>query len=170
MIYGALWDLAETSVPLTSLVAIGNRVRFDSTKNVDPIKREITQSDLPELMLVATGGSGNLMETSSSSRFNRTYDWLLATGDLSMTQKLLPVEFALWCALHEWKSVVTALTWNGQPFVKRVSLNSVNNGFTDPERNRGIRGWSAIWSCEVETHFRSEDLRSYNDGGFPTTT
>jgi hypothetical protein len=168
LVYDALWTLAENSVVLTELVRVGNRIKFNHTGHFDPIKHEASEGDLPELVLVSTGCDGNLNQTSCSSMFTRRYEWLLATGDLSVVNRLLPLEFALFCAMSDWPAVVNALQWNGKPFCKRTGLTNVNNGLTDPERNRGIRGWSAIWSLEVEMHFMTSELVAY--GAAPTTT
>lgn len=170
MVYDSLWALAEGSSLLTSLVKPGNRIKFNQNSprvRRDPIKREISTSDLPELILVSTGMSANLHQTSTSSSCTRNYEWIIATGDLIIVNTLLPVEWALFAAMANWKTIISSLQWNGHSFVKRANMTSVDNGLTDPERNRGIRGWSALWRCEVEMHFSTQEVI---DAGNPTTT
>lgn len=163
--YDALWALAEESALLTSLVRAGNRVKFNHTRPFHPVKQEVSEADLPELALASATSSANLHNTSSSSMIVRQYTWLLSTGDMSITNKLMPVEWALFAAMTNWKLVLGALTWNGEHFVKRANVVSIDNGFADPERNRGITGWSAAWTCEVEMHFATADLQAVGDAG-----
>lgn len=165
-VYSALWRLVDDSTRMSSLVRLGNRIRYDHSTPGPSAKAQISNADLPELVLISTGSSGNIHQTSSTSSFIRTYEWLLSTGQQSMTNSLLPVEWALFCALENWKHVITQLTWPNEHwyFVKRMSLMSVANGLADGDRNRGMTGWSAIWSVEVEMHFKSADMRAYNLG------
>lgn len=167
-VYNALWSLAEGSDRLTEMVRLGNRIKFNQTDYSNPLKNEVGEADLPELVLVSTGSSGNIHQTSCSSMFTRTYEWIIATGDASVINVLLPLEFILFAAMTNWQSVLGPLTWQGLSFVKRANLLNINNGLTDSERNRGIVGWSAIWGIEVEMHFETRDLQEY--GSIPTTT
>ncbi len=163
--YDALWALAEESDLLTSLVKVGNRIKLNKVRPGSPIKDEVSQADLPELVLVATSGQPNLRSTSSSSMTIRSYDWLVSTGDMSVSNKLLPVEWALFCAMANWPAILGALTWQGKSFIKRANFTGVSTGFSDPERNRGIAGWSSIWSVEVEMHFSTSDMLTANQAG-----
>lgn len=170
LVYEALWDLAEASAPLTDTVKLGNRIRFDHTDYFNPIKEEVSDADLPELVLVATATSGNMHETSSSSRINVQYEWLIATGDMSVVNALLPVTWYLWAAMANWREQLGALRWPAAAtdgFVKRTQFLSANTGLTDSQRNRGIVGWSSVWAIEVEMHFATSDLVEV---GVPTTT
>jgi len=161
-VYSKLWDLAFVeSNALSTLVRPGNRIRYD-TNNRDPIKENVSDADLPELILTS-GGSGppRLHATSSGSMCTRKYSWLITTGDFRVSYRLYPVEFALFAAMSNWKAHLGALTWNSKSFAKRMDVVDVTNGLSDPDRNRGIRGWSAIWTCEIEMHFTTEDLKSW---------
>jgi hypothetical protein len=164
LVYDKLWDLAEASVPLTRLVKLKNRIKFSPTKVYDPVKREVSEADLPELTLTSTTGSANMMANSSMSSCTRTYEWIIATGSLSIIAMLGPVEFALWCALHDYQSYLNALQWDGKDFVKVARVGQISNGLTDSERNRGIVGWTSIWSLDVEMYFVTKDLKDFNTG------
>jgi hypothetical protein len=37
-------------------------------------------------------------------------------------------------------------------------VSNVATGLSNPEQNRNIRGWSSVWSVEVEMHFATADL------------
>jgi hypothetical protein len=52
--------------------------------------------------------------------------------------------------MSQWKSVLGALRWNGLSFVTRVDAPVAQHGLQDPEKNRGIAGWSSVWTVEVE--------------------
>ena len=158
--YTALWTLAESRQDLTKLVKLGNRIRYD-TNDRNPEKRTGTDADYPELVLVSDGMRGNIWNTSSTSSTVRLFSWYVTTGDLRVTYRLLPVEFALFRAMCGWQTVLGALEWGGERFVKRTQLLTVTNGVLRPNaRSDGPRGWAAIWSLEVEMHFAMTNLQA----------
>lgn len=159
LVYGALWDLAESRPQLCELVKLGNRIRFDSERDRNPTKQEVSTLDLPELVLIGNGGFSNIHATSSSSELRRRYTWLLSTGDMRLQEYLYPVEWELFCAMCNWNSVLNKLTWQGLNFVKSVDFIDLTEGQSDPDRNRGIKGWSAVWTCEVTMYFSLKKLK-----------
>lgn len=163
MVYDALWDLAEGSNRVTDMVRLGNRIKMRTTAPNPGLKRQVSQGDLPELVLALTSGSGNLLNTSSSSMVTKQYAWQLATGSLN-PERLLELEFALFAALVDWPAILGALTWSGAEFVKRANLVGMESGAEMAEQNRGILGWASVWTLEVEMHFRTSDLRTYGLG------
>jgi hypothetical protein len=164
-VYSALWALAEESRPLDLLVKLGNRIRFDSAYNRDPIKQNVQVSDLPELVLVPLGtNESNLHSSSCSSMVTRTYSWIISTGDYRYVELLAPVEWALFCAMANWKNVLLGLTWNGSTFVKDANLIELTDGFSNTENNRGIKGWSSVWNCQVTMYLTTQHLIDFNEG------
>lgn len=139
-----------------------NRINFSFTDRRDPIKASVGDPDLPEMTLISTTSSANIRNTSSTSMIVRQYDFIAATGDLAITRSLLPLEFAMFTAMTDWPRVLAALTWNDLHYCKRMNVTGVASGISDAEKNRGIRGWSAIWGIEVEMHFRTLDLIDYS--------
>lgn len=170
MVYDTLWSMAFASAELSALVKPGNRVRYDrgALNKRDPLREQVSNADLPEIVLVSTSTAANLMETSHTTRLTRSYDWIISSGEMP-NNKLSEVEWALMCAMVDWPAHLCALRWpdDSWQFVKRHSVTSVNSGFADPQRNRGVRGWSSVWSIEVEMHFKTSDLRASIS---PTTT
>lgn len=155
MTFAALWELAESSPRLGQIVRMGNRIKLSDR---DAFKPQVQSADLPELILVSEGLSGNLHETSSTSRFTRNYAWLISTGDMRLTHLLYPVEWALVTAMLRWKETLSRLVWRGDQFVKRAQITTVDEGVSDQDRNRGIAGWSSVWRVEVEMHFTTRTI------------
>lgn len=162
MVYDALWDLAEGSGRVTDLVRVGNRIKLRETRTAGD-KKQISQGDLPEMILGLTSGTGNIRGTSSSSSCIKQFQWGLSTGDLN-PERLLELEFALFAAMVNWPNVLAVLEWGGATFVKRAQLVSMEAGQSMAEQNRGIRGWVALWTLEVEMHFRSQTLIEFGMG------
>lgn len=161
MVYDALYDLVMRHPDAADVFKPGNRIRYDRDLDRDPVKDKIQDADLPELILLATGGTIAMHNTSNTSMMTRRYSWLLTTGDMRVHYRLLPIEWLLFEALHNWNVVLTALEWpegSGRNFVKRCDVLDVTEGLSDPERNRGIRGWSTIWACDVEMWFKTSDV------------
>jgi len=160
MVYSALWKMAEETALLTDLVKLGNRIRYD-TMDSNPEKRAYMEADCPELVLQGSGVAGNLWATSTASSVTRRYSWIIVSGDMRVTEKLLPVEWSLFVAMHGWKEVLGALRWNNKNFVTRMNLTEVQEGILRPiEPADGPRGWYALWGIEVDLNFDTKDLQA----------
>lgn len=158
MVYDTLWEMVDTHPSLRVLMKEGNRIKFN-TPSREPLKDAVAVADLPELILTSDGLSAALYNTTSTSKVVRSYSWLLSTGDFRVNELLYQVEWYIFCAMLSWKEKLCALKWHDESFVKRADVTSVTNGQSNPELNRGIKGWSAIWKCEVEMHFRTSFLK-----------
>jgi hypothetical protein len=165
LVYDALWQMVLDSTPMSELVKPGNIIRYDQTSR-DPYKKEVATEDLPELVLTSEGADDiNMHATSCTSMLRRTYAFMISTGDFRLQKILHPVEWALFCSMSDFRSRLGSLQWEGENFVKEANFVSVLNGTSDPDKNRGIRGWSAVWRCRVAMHFRTASLRAYTAGG-----
>lgn len=160
LVYTTLWDLPLSHWNFNEIVKPGNRIRYDSDTQRDPAKDVVAAADVPELILVCNSGQVNMNNTSSSSMVTRQYTWLVSTGDYRVNEYLHQVEWALFISMLKWKDILCALQWHGKSFVKRAAIVGITNGESDSERNRGLKGWSAVWSAEVEMHFATADLLS----------
>ncbi len=152
-VYNGLWSMVEAH-PAASVIKTGNRIKFDVQ---DPFKQVVGAADVPELILVPSAGEFNLKSTSSSSMIKREWEWWISTGEQNITNINL-VEWTLFVAHLRWCTVLTALKYKGLPYVKNCVLLASRTGVTDPERNRGIKGWSAVWRVQVEMHFTTSLL------------
>lgn len=162
LIFDALWAMVEDSPNFVADIKVNNRIHLNIANDPNPLKQQIQDADLPEILLVPTGISeSNLFSTSSTTKIVRQYNWILSTGDLRVQNYLHQVEWNLFCAMTGWQSLLGNLIWpanSGRNFVKRCGLLAANQGLNDNEKNRGLIGWSSIWGCEVESHFMTQDL------------
>lgn len=160
IVYDALWALALSNKNLEKLVKPGNRISFGSAKNDSPIKDVAGHADLPELLLTQSTATANIHNSSCGIKVVRAYTFILNTGDYRLSANLSQVEWALLCGLCNYKAELLELKWNDKNFVIRPDVVSIATGESDQQRNRGIRGWSAAWSVEVEMHFAKTDILS----------
>lgn len=160
-VYEALWEMAMSHVRLADMVPEGNRASYGSLASaMDPVKKVIASADVPELVLVPSGiTSGNLHANSSQSMVQRRYSFITSTGDFRARKLIFPIEFALCCALADWKQTLGVLSWHGKTFVKGCNLIDAAEGLAAVEQNRGLRGWSCVWSCSVDFWFDTATLR-----------
>jgi hypothetical protein len=160
--YEALRRLAIESARLRSLVRVGNQIFFNSQSWSPPDKPEVSDADLPELALMVTTLEGRIRQTSSGSMAKLGFDWILSTGDPNVQRAILPVMFAVYAAMTPWVTSITPeanpFMWKDASFIKRVDLVQANVGLADPDRNRGIRGWSSVWACEIEMYFQTSSV------------
>jgi hypothetical protein len=161
--YTALAKLLLSNPRLKRLLEMGTLIRYDKTGTPNPAKKDVTPGDLPEIILIPSGFTSNLHATSSSSRVLRQYTLLVSTGTQELNYLLNQVQWEVLIAFANWKSVMGALEWRDAAFVKRVDVLSIDEGLSDPALNRGVKGWSAIWSCEIEMYFQTSELLEFVD-------
>lgn len=168
MVLSAIWELLLDHPCFFRDVREGNRIRFDSQKDRDPLKSTIGAADLPEVSVVSQTVSANIQNTSSSSMCIRRYSILVSTGDYRYSEILGVIEWYIFVAMVGWQTRLTRLKWQDKAFCKRLNVVSATTGLSDPAQNRNIVGWSAVWQIEVEMHFATADLlaelRGENNG------
>lgn len=156
LVYNALWELVERNQKLKELLPAGNRVKFDDE---NPIKSEVTDADLPELMLLLAGGTPGQYDTRDYKSITRQYVWALETGDYRVNPIYNRITFELWRSMVDFECVLCALTWCNCNFVKDCRMVSVDENRANPEANRLIEGWVGLWACEVDMGFDKNILK-----------
>lgn len=153
---------------LDNIVRVGNRIKFNSPTDRDPIKQNVADADLPELILRPAGTpTSNICNTSSTSMLVQRWEWIVSTGDMRANYRLLPVKWAIFAAMVNWQTELCALQWpidSGRTFVKRANTLAAIEGESDRQNNRGVGGWSCVWACEVEMHIKTADIRNLLSG------
>ena len=161
LVYTAMWDMIASNENLTNLVREGNRIRFDVTQNSNPLKKNVADGDLIEVILAPVGFGDIMMQrTSNSTSIVKRFAWLISTGDMRVHKRLHVVEWAIIVGMLGWKERLAALQWKDKNFVKRADIIEGSEGESDPDRNRGIKGWSAVMTTEIEMHFATGDIRN----------
>ncbi len=141
------------------LVKDQNLVKYLSP-NLDPRRREISVADTPELALAFVGFTPHVQQTSTSSTMLVDYELLITSGSKVLDEKMFPVIWETYVAMSRWDQQLLATTFDGNPFVRKAVPTSAVIGLEDLASNRGIKGWSAIWSGQVELVFNTEVLRT----------
>ena len=158
-VFSGIWQLLLNNTNLTNQVLAGNRIRLDQAPR-NPTKEIIRTADVPELVLVPTGGVSNLHATSSTTTIQRNYDILLSTGDLRVNEALFPVQWEIVVALLEWKLTLGGLAWNGYAgYLSDLNLVNSLEIATDDENNRNLAGWSTVLTIETYMNFPTQLLR-----------
>ena len=155
LIHEGAWAALATLDPDGLLIKPGNRIKLDRH---DAIKQTIQDADLPEVLLIPRQGAGNITATSSSVSMEVTFDWLISTGTYAVAARLYPTLWLLFRTMHKFLSTARSLQYKDRAFVNGVALNSASVGETDPERNRGIRGFSAAMNFTVKLTFPIGDI------------
>ncbi len=160
LVYDTIWEQLEDNEVLCSLVKEGNRLKFSGIDTVDPIKHEISEEDLPELRLIVPSTDIHLNATSSSSRITKVFEIGVATGELLFTgsRAVLAVEWEVIKSMSNWQAILKLLTWNDKTFITNTQLLTTNIGTTDIDLVRGINGWTALMTIQVDMWFSSSEL------------
>ncbi len=153
----ALWDMLEGNSEFATLVATGNRLKYDDR---DPEKDATMYADFPWVRIRETAAQAHIYHTSNMSSFTKRYFIQVATGEQSLTSTH-DVEFAVIRAYADWVTYLTDLVWtgDGEKFVKESSLLTAEQMLDNEEVNRGIRGWSTIWACSVFFAFKTTAIQ-----------
>ena len=156
-IYYALWDLLEAHQPLANLVKIGNRIKMSGDKR-DAMKKEVGESDLPELRLLPVSSTPHTQRTSNTSSIIKRFRIEISTGDQRVDMGLFIIEWEIFRALANWAPTLQALTWEGKKYVVLARPTAEKDGFSQKDLARGIKSWSSVWECEIELWFTTTDL------------
>lgn len=154
ILVNAIWAALDAS-GVGDIVKVGNRIKF---RSANALQMRISNADLPELMLLPVSGTGNIHESSCSSSIIRQFAFYISTGDQRLSHDLFPLEWEIFKMLANWQSTLGGILWKGITYIKRLDLTGIANALSDAEKNRGITGWSASWSFEVEMHFSHNDI------------
>ena len=125
----------------------------------------LTTSDTPELLLMASSTSGQVMFSSSSTNFKQTFSWRITTGDQRPGHIAYPVSFALLCCITElcYGNLLRGLAWRENPFVLSTELDEIAHDI-DGEGERGVKGYATLFSMTCELQFPRNSLLEFNKG------
>jgi hypothetical protein len=154
-----LWEILEDRPDFTTLVPVGNRIKFTGDLR-DPIKTEVSTADLPEVRIYMK--SGNFTEIDSNTANDTgVYAVELATGDQRMSLYLMPLRWIIVQAFAQLTRDLKALVDHGYAphyGLVRAGMMPDMEGMSDPAMNRGIKGWSMIGSVEVKLWMQRNEL------------
>ena len=157
MVYNSVFNLPLKDSRFVRLVDEGNRIRFDQSDR-DPIKRNTSTADYPEVMLIPRGFQDiNLHSNSSSSRLRYGYQWIISTGDFRYSI-ISAVEWALFAAMSKYRCEVTTLQWGEKVFALQLNIDGSQMGEQESLQRRGLNGWAVLWNIFVEMNFSHVDL------------
>ncbi len=152
--------MLEDSSDFTRRVKGGNRIKYVGNAKRDPEKKEVANNDMPETRLVPLGFEPHLQRTSNSSWATMRYAIEVRSGEKNLNVAHFPLLWSVYRAMAPWRTRLRALLLNSNPFV--VQARFVGDTVEDMERggevSRGVEGWFAIWTVEVQMQFPTADL------------
>jgi hypothetical protein len=155
IVYDALWALARSNPELRKWVPEKNQI--DYQKWIGP-KKNITDSDYPELSLTSESTFSNIRNTSTSTMVIKEYSWMVITGDYRIDDIFNQISWELFRSMIDWCNVLGSLTWKDKVFVVRANFLTSSEGTLFQDLNKHINGWVITWPFEVEMHFQTSDL------------
>lgn len=156
-VYTALWSMVEAHTPLASMVKTKNRIKYNGD-NRDPEKREILDADMPEIRIISSTSNPTIGRTSNGTSVVKHFKVQISTGDQRVDAGLFAIEWELYRAFANWANTMKNLTWNSKTYILKAVPTAVQDGMSNNELQRGIRGWISIWECEVEMWFTTADM------------
>lgn len=156
--HDGLWAVLEDNTDFTTLVPSGNRIKF-SGDDRRPIKDKITTADMPDVrisMRVLT-----VRETGTSNgEFDRVqFNIELATGDQRLTVRAFPIIWAIRQAIFAGDAILKAIEFNSKTsWISCPQPGNVDFGIANDAEGRGIVGWAAVETVELQLFFSTTDL------------
>lgn len=157
-VYDSIVDLLRSRERLRGMVRVGNVLRLTGDDR-SPFKEETLSADYPELRVITTDATPHLQRTSNSTTIVKRYEVQVSTGD-QRVELLLAIEWEIHRALSSWSTGLGELTWMDKQFVKLARPTQVQDGVSNVDLNRGVTGWSSIWTYEVEMWFTTTDMQA----------
>lgn len=156
--HDALWAVLEANSDFTTLVPSGNRIKF-SGDDRHPIKDKITTADTPDVRI--TMRVLTVRETGASNgEFDRIqFNIELATGDQRLTTRAFPIIWAIRQAIFAGDAILSAIEFNSKTnWISCAEPGKVDFGISDDGEARGIVGWAAVETLELQLFFSKTDL------------
>lgn len=156
LVYNGLWTLIERNQKLVGFIERGNRIKYESYSEIKP---ELGEADTPELaLLVSGGGFGNANNTSQKS-CQRDFIWALTSGNFSIGDVFLPIQWEIFRSMSDWECVLCNLQWCNCKFVSDCQLIAAEDGTSMSELTRNIPGWASLWTARVSMQFPIQSLK-----------
>jgi hypothetical protein len=166
-VYDGMWAMLRAHQGFNDLVRVGNQINFSGDAR-NPLKAEITDTDLPEVRIIpAAANESHLQVTSNTGHLTQRFEVQVSTGDQRVDTKdeaginsaVYPVVWEILRAMSGWSAVLRALTWGERTFVTLAKPTALSIAVDQSDLNRGIIGWSAKWTYEVQLHFPTSAIQ-----------
>jgi hypothetical protein len=155
----ALWEALESNTNFTDLVKEANRIKLDS--GFRPFKSTLVESSVPEVCILPVGKRLFEEAPCDGATIVQSLHITVATGR-ERTSDLLDVEWrviqTIAKAIYASTGHLQSLTWNAEQIIKNVNILPMEEGLTNDEVNRELRGWAAILPLEVKMFFTNSLL------------
>lgn len=160
-----IWNVLEASPLFTSLVPEANRIKYTKDDTRKPDKEETRTADFPEIRLVPIRGITNYHASSTHTKFTKSWQLQMSTGDMRTTQFLNPVETAVICALMGWAPILQPLRFHTfpDPFIVLLEIEAATIGLraTQVDVKANIKGWASLLGVSVTIFIAFATLRDY---------
>ena len=165
LIHDALFGIVRDSKAVQLAVTNYKKNLVGGNESRLPRLDTVRASDLPEIYMTTTGLEGQVSFSSATVDFMRSFEFRITTGDQRPNKFLYPVEFSMLCALTEanFGQVLRQLEWYGQKYVTDVELVGIEEGM-ESEDNRGVKGYSALFSIDARLSLGRQSLIKFNAG------
>jgi len=157
--YEALWGCLEARSGFTDLVKAANRVKFTGTDR-DPMERLAACKSFPAVAILPAArpeSESRIDCDSDTTDVEKWFQVVIAAGDQRLTY-IHAVEFEVLRAFAAWRTTVGAVTWNDEACVLDCALYAHTAELDRKLVERGIRGWSVLWSGRLWFSFTTADL------------
>lgn len=156
-VFNALWELLEEGELFSKVVNKKNTVKYLGSDR-DPEKETVSDADFPEIRMFISELTPHVQATSHHSNCMMTVELAIATSEKTMDSSLFPLVWDVYRQMAGWFAKLDALTWGGQKYCKLNKPTGISTGQAESELQRGIQGWSAIWTIEVYMWFNTSIL------------
>ncbi len=159
LVYAAIWTMLEAKTEFTGLVLTGNRIKYTNTVGNRAPDQDVATSVGPRVRVAHTGFIPHLFRVTGGSSLVIRWEIEIASGDQRFATEL-DVTWAIFRAMTGWATHIQTLTWKGETFARLYRPQKDDAEIMDVNVNRGIKGWSSLWTGEAELWFSTTQLAS----------
>lgn len=132
-----------------------NVVSYNTTRQ--PKQDTLTESDLPELVVVPENANVMQEGVSCGDDVNMTFQIMVKTGKRKVNPGIFPIMWKLLRAYRRLRfGVLDALSFNDRKFVRDITIGTASMDLGAVER--GMVGWACLWPITVHMSFDKKDL------------
>lgn len=166
MVYQTLWKMLRDSTDFNEMVRAPNQIDyFDEQKHFPDVKDTFSSADVPAVKIVPGRMLPQLDASSCSMLVSVAWQIQVATGTQPAKVEL-DLAWVILRAMSKWDTRLSALTWTppggetAKAFQVACRVRAVDETLEDRRAQRGILGWTSVWTGEVQLFFATADLQA----------
>lgn len=158
-VLNAFWDILESNADFCSLVKADNRIKLESGHR--PFKSTLVETSVPEVSILPAGKQLFDESTCGGAFIVQKLQLTVASGKEAINS-IHDTEWqiikSMYTAINSSTEDLMSLQWEGEEIIKQMTFLPMEEGLTNTDQNRELRGWAAILPLDVKLYLTNSLL------------